>query len=132
MSENHQLTLQVTGMDCTSCAATVEQGVAQLEGVQSCEVIFTAEQLRVSGEVERDEVVRRIRELGYDVVEDEAAATEKERAKARYLMASTSTGGTGSKGFRMNLATLVRCPASARCLDRWPSATGRIRASTRA
>ena len=57
-------------MDCASCARTVEQGVANLDGVDMCQVIFTSEQLHVRGDVDLATVVSRIRELGYDVVDE--------------------------------------------------------------
>ena len=93
MSDSHELKFQVTGMDCTSCASTVEQGVAQLDGVQSSQVIFAAEQLRVKGDVESDIVVSRIRELGYDVVDEEelAAAPKEQRTLLSYLWGRRDT-----------------------------------------
>jgi Cd2+/Zn2+-exporting ATPase len=55
-------------MDCAGCAQTLEAGVRQLVGVGECEVNFTAGTLHVAGDVLRDRVVARVRELGYDVV----------------------------------------------------------------
>ena len=66
-------TLPVTGLDCAKCAQTLEAGVGRLEGVRSCQVNFAAGSLRVEGEVSREQVVARVRELGYDVA-DEASA----------------------------------------------------------
>lgn len=69
MTKPAELTLIVRGMDCAGCARTVESGVAQLPGVESCELNFTTERLRVQGTVERDTVVQRVRDLGYDVAD---------------------------------------------------------------
>jgi Cd2+/Zn2+-exporting ATPase len=69
-----ELTLTVRGMDCAGCARTVESGVAQLPGVQSCELSFTTERLRVRGDIPRDVVVQRVRDLGYEVAEPVADA----------------------------------------------------------
>jgi len=60
-------TFQITGMDCADCARSVEKGVARLDGIAQCQLNFTSETLRVSGDVARETIVARVRELGYDV-----------------------------------------------------------------
>jgi Cd2+/Zn2+-exporting ATPase len=67
-------TFVVRGMDCAGCARTLESGVASLPGVQSCEVNFTTERLRVRGDVSPTVVVQRVRDLGYEVVDSDDAA----------------------------------------------------------
>lgn len=74
MSSTEQLTFRVTGMDCASCAQTVEDGVARLDGVTACRLNFTTEKLTVQGGVSREEVVARVRALGYDVDEGKGAS----------------------------------------------------------
>jgi Cd2+/Zn2+-exporting ATPase len=69
----NQHTFRVTGMDCASCAQTVENGVARLDGVESCQLNFTTETLRVSGTAVPQNIISRIQELGYDI----AAPDEK-------------------------------------------------------
>ncbi|HRV94269.1 MAG TPA: cation transporter, partial [Anaerolineae bacterium] len=64
---NTELTFQVTGLDCANCAKSVETGVRQLAGVQTCELTFTSEKLRVTGAVEPQSIIDRVRELGFDV-----------------------------------------------------------------
>ena len=64
-----ELTLTIKGMDCAGCARTVETGVARLTGVEGCELSFATERLRVRGTIDRETVVRRVRELGYEVAE---------------------------------------------------------------
>ena len=61
-------------MDCASCAQAIEKGVAQMDGVERCELQFTTEKLNVSGAVSRAAVVERVRALGYDVVDETAPA----------------------------------------------------------
>ncbi len=81
LASNEQIFI-IQGMDCAGCAKTLERGVAQLKGVQSCEIHFTTERLRVQGDVEREQIVQRVRELGYDVVEpvsDSAAPSTPEQ-----------------------------------------------------
>ncbi len=73
---NHNLerTLRVTGLDCASCAQTLENGVARLPGVQACQVHFASGTLHVVGEVPLEQITARVRELGYDL-----ANTEEQR-----------------------------------------------------
>ena len=56
---------RVRGMDCTSCAQTVETGVRQLPGVDVCSLNFTTEKLRIRGDVPPETVIERIEALGY-------------------------------------------------------------------
>ena len=71
---NNQLTFKIQGMDCAGCARSLEKGVQQLEGVASCQLTFTTEKMRVSGDVSRERVVARVRELGYEVVSPQPVA----------------------------------------------------------
>ncbi|WP_420628038.1 heavy metal translocating P-type ATPase [Candidatus Leptofilum sp.] len=68
---SNQQTYRVTGMDCASCAQTVENGVAKLAGVESCQLNFTTETLRVVGTAVPQQIIGRIQELGYDVAAPE-------------------------------------------------------------
>lgn len=72
-AQSTELRYQITGMDCASCARSVESGVAKLDGVQSAALNFTTGTLRVEGEIPPERVVARVRELGYDVAEPAAA-----------------------------------------------------------
>ncbi len=97
ITQPKELTLQISGMDCAGCARTVEQGVANLDGVDMSKVIFTSEKLQVSGDVQRDTIVKRVRELGYDVVEtpeggeSEAGADQRERNILTYMWGRRDT-----------------------------------------
>ena len=61
-------------MDCASCATSIETGVARLEGVDACQVVFTSETLKVSGAAPTASIVARVQELGYGIDEIEAGA----------------------------------------------------------
>ncbi len=75
ISENRQ-TFHIRGMDCADCARTVEQGVCSLRGVETCELHFTSEKLHITGSIDRETIIERVRALGYDVIEpDDKAAT---------------------------------------------------------
>lgn len=67
MGNEREQTFRITGMDCASCAETVQRGVARLPGVAECNLSFTTAKLRVQGEADPETVVARVRELGYDV-----------------------------------------------------------------
>jgi Zn2+/Cd2+-exporting ATPase len=68
-NEAPELVLKVEGMDCASCALTVQNGVARLSGVEEASLSFASELLRVRGDVDPEQVALRVRELGYDVSE---------------------------------------------------------------
>ena len=67
---NSTQTYHITGMDCADCARSVERGVSRLDGADEVMLSFSLGTLRVQGEVSDDEVVARVRELGYDVAEE--------------------------------------------------------------
>ena len=68
-TNDQELTLQITGMDCAGCARTIERGISQLKGVANCSVNFTTERLRVSGAVTDDMIRQRVDDLGFGVVD---------------------------------------------------------------
>ena len=64
-------TFRVIGLDCADCAQTLESGVQRLHGVQACQVNFASGTLRVVGDVPLEQVTARVRELGYEIAEEE-------------------------------------------------------------
>ena len=70
-------TYLITGMDCASCAQKIAFGVDKLYGVDSCTLNFTTGNLHVQGNVPAATVVKRVHDLGYEVV-DPAAANSKD------------------------------------------------------
>jgi len=69
-------TLRVGGMDCSSCAASVERALRQLEGVQDVRVDLVGERVTVGyveGKLARADLADAITRIGYRV-EDEAPA----------------------------------------------------------
>lgn len=64
------ITLPITGLDCADCAKALEAGVGQLTGVEKSSLNFAASSLTLdydAGRVSPSEILKRIRELGYDV-----------------------------------------------------------------
>ncbi len=69
MTTEREMHFQITGMDCAGCARTIETGVAKLPGVGESRLNFTTGTLAVRGSVPAEQVVARVRELGYDVAQ---------------------------------------------------------------
>ncbi len=84
MSTTKEVVLKVQGMDCTSCAKSIETGVKQLEQVESCQINFTTTKLRVTGPVGQQRIIDRVRELGYEVV-DEADTDSPSAESSNFL-----------------------------------------------
>ncbi len=81
------LHLRITGMDCADCAAALEKGVGNLDGVQTCSVNFSSAQMKVefdSARVDKEKITQRIQALGYDV---------RNEAKERELAPLSKRGG---------------------------------------
>ena len=59
------LRAKLAGMDCGSCALTIEGGLRKLPGVLRVSVDFTTETLEVEGTASRAELEHRLKQLGY-------------------------------------------------------------------
>ena len=78
------LRLKIGGMDCGSCALTLEQALRGLPGVTAVKVNFTTETLEATGSAPRDAVEAKIRSLGYHIV-DGSEARQAPRPELRGL-----------------------------------------------
>ena len=67
------LRAKITGMDCGSCALTIEDGLRQLPGVRRASVDFTTESLEVEGATSLSQVEQRLRQLGYGLAKKGSA-----------------------------------------------------------
>ena len=81
-------TFTITGMDCAGCAKSVESAVGKLDGVTECSLNFTTEKLRVSGDVNEDDVITRVRKAGFDVAQsvDSAEAVAHEETQPQNFL----------------------------------------------
>ncbi|MCC6172211.1 MAG: cation-translocating P-type ATPase, partial [Gammaproteobacteria bacterium] len=68
------LRLKVSGMDCGSCALTIESALARLDGVRRAQVDFTTETLEVEGRTTREAIAAAVARLGYRIAEGPSAA----------------------------------------------------------
>src|SRR5215472_7614654 len=85
------LRARIAGMDCGSCALTIEDGLRQLPGARRVSVDFTTESLEIEGEVSRASVEHRLRQLGYRLADQE---TQESMASA--TGAPSTAGGVAT------------------------------------
>jgi Cd2+/Zn2+-exporting ATPase len=52
--EAEPLVVKIAGMDCGSCALTIENSIRKLPGVEQADVSFTTETMEVAGNVSLD------------------------------------------------------------------------------
>lgn len=86
----------VEGMDCASCAQTVQKVVAGLDGVQAAQVSFGNSTLLVNGDVSQEVLASAVRRAGY-TVQVPGAAREPQAPYWRRNRRTVST--TASVGF---------------------------------
>jgi len=80
--------LKIQGMDCGSCALTIEQAVRTVPGIASVRVDFTTETLEATGSASRDQIESRVRDLGYriaDGIEQKQAPRPELRGPGGFL-----------------------------------------------
>ena len=66
-------TLQINGMTCSACAASIEKGISKMEGVEQANVNLALERTSIQYDPEKTDVdafKRKIKDLGYDVVQE--------------------------------------------------------------
>ncbi len=85
-SSPEEITLYVQGMDCASCARSLETSVARIAGVDSCTLHFTTEKMQVVGHVTYEQIADHIRALGYEVAETQAPPSATENIASRSLL----------------------------------------------
>lgn len=61
------LLLKVVGMDCQHCVETVTEAVAVLPGAGAVKVDLPTGEVRIEGDVARDQAVKAIEAKGYEV-----------------------------------------------------------------
>ncbi|WP_379128167.1 heavy metal translocating P-type ATPase [Paenibacillus sp. sgz500958] len=74
-SGEEQLTVQITGMTCSACAARIEKGLSRMDGVARANVNLALEQATVGFDPKVSglpQIEEKIRSLGYDTVRESA------------------------------------------------------------
>ncbi|RLI10561.1 heavy metal translocating P-type ATPase, partial [Candidatus Bathyarchaeota archaeon] len=73
-AERREVIMQIVGMTCASCAATVEKALSSLEGVESAVVNIATEKARVKYDpsvVSILDLRQAVKDVGYDVETEE-------------------------------------------------------------
>ena len=65
------LKVKIVGMDCGSCAMTIEDSIRKIAGVTDANVSFSTETMEVSGDVQLPSIEARLKELGYKIADSE-------------------------------------------------------------
>ena len=67
-------TIMISGMSCANCAASIEKGLENNDGVDKIEVNFAADNAFIeydADKIDRNKINKTIERLGYDVVDEE-------------------------------------------------------------
>jgi len=92
-----ETTYKITGLDCMECARGLESSISSLPAVKQARVEFFEGTLTVLGDADQKEICRLIAALGYDVGEDQAIPTTKQKESnallgfLRYLLQRSET-----------------------------------------
>lgn len=73
-NHNQTKTLPVEGMHCASCASTIKRKLGKIDGVESCEVNFGTEKVKVTFDRNKTSVSamnKEIDKLGYSIVDND-------------------------------------------------------------
>jgi Cu+-exporting ATPase len=85
MSKSKNLTVEITGMSCASCAKRIEDTIGSTNGVSESIVNFATRKATVTGRAPAEEIYKIIEGLGYGVVKEETpAVSEKEIAQSEW------------------------------------------------
>ena len=76
------LRLKIQGMDCGSCAQTIEKAVSTVPGITTVRVDFTTETLEATGSATRDQIEARVKVLGYQIAD---SATPRQAPRPELL-----------------------------------------------
>ena len=89
----HQINLPITGMHCENCATTITRHLKKMDGILAAEVSLATEYASVTFEastLSEETIVDKIRDLGFDVVDEdeeaEARAEEFRRQKLQFTV----------------------------------------------
>ncbi|MFQ5688217.1 MAG: heavy metal translocating P-type ATPase, partial [Candidatus Scalindua sp.] len=85
MSKTKNLTVEITGMSCASCAKRIEDAIGNTNGVSESIVNFATRKATVTGRAPAQEIYKIIEGLGYGIVKEETPAiSEREIAQSEW------------------------------------------------
>ena len=92
MGKTKNLTVEITGMSCASCAKRIEDTIGNTNGVSESIVNFATRKATVTGRAPAEEIYKIIEGLGYGIVKEETpAVSEKEIAQSEWKKFLIST-----------------------------------------
>ena len=85
MKDARNVTVEITGMSCASCAKRVETALDNANGISESIVNFATKKATVTGSASAEEIYKIIEGLGYGVVKEETpAVSEVEIAQSEW------------------------------------------------
>ncbi|WP_219702976.1 zinc/cadmium/mercury/lead-transporting ATPase [Marinomonas lutimaris] len=91
-TDNQNYSWRVSGMDCASCARSIEKAVTSVEGVISANVVFSTEKLRVSANADvSDKIQNAVKGIGFDLVSFDASASKQQSQKPTHSEQQTAS-----------------------------------------
>nr|WP_039813265.1 heavy metal translocating P-type ATPase [Jeotgalibacillus malaysiensis] len=84
---------QVSGMDCSSCAATLEKHMSGNPDVQSVRVNFSTGKMHIAHTLTADQVVKEVQKSGFDAVPATLRNQKKDDQKAGKALPVTTISG---------------------------------------
>lgn len=86
--------LTIGGMTCAACAARIEKGLARLPGVSQANVNLALETAHVEwsgGDISPEDLIRKVKQLGYTAARKEAAGQEGDDRRKREIIRQRNT-----------------------------------------
>ena len=91
-TDNQNYSWRVSGMDCASCARSIEKAVTSVEGVISANVVFSTEKLRVSANADvSDKIQNAVKGIGFDLVSFDASVSKQQSQKPTHSEQQTAS-----------------------------------------
>ncbi|MCP4265365.1 MAG: heavy metal translocating P-type ATPase, partial [Candidatus Brocadiaceae bacterium] len=85
MAKPKNITVEIAGMSCASCAQRIETAIGNTKGVSDSVVNFATKKATVTGAVSVEEIHKIVEGLGYSVVKEETPAmSEEEIARSEW------------------------------------------------
>lgn len=76
----------ISGMSCASCASSIEKEVKSIKGIKSVTVSLLTNSMNVEGDVKEEEIISRVKKLGYGIEEKGEKTESKKELPSRYSL----------------------------------------------
>lgn len=83
---SQQIILPITGMHCEGCASTISHNLEQMTGILTANVSIATDQAAITfnpTDLNEETIVEKIRSLGFDVVDPDSEAEERDEERKR-------------------------------------------------